>query len=163
MRPTAPHPTHKMSKWKHGVVVIIAEPRFGRWRECTRCGLGQSEAVSGRRDDDGIFRPCSAKPLTAEEEEEIRARHMDLECNEDRVWATLDAARAENAELRAKLAEAERERDRLTAIFDKYNDARLDLAADAASWEQQCEMARELALDLGRRLDEAVAALKRGE
>lgn len=54
------HPTHRMTKWRSTIVTIIATPRFGRLRECKKCGLEQAETGQGYFTNGPLLSPCKA-------------------------------------------------------------------------------------------------------
>lgn len=71
-----------------------------------------------------------------------------------------DAFRALEVD-KARLSSAIQRAEHLDAILARVDAKTLDLAADAASWQQQCEAARTMALEAMRERDEARELLKR--
>ena len=47
MKKSVVHKSHSMTKWKHTIVTIIDTSRFGRFRECKKCGAEQATTVAG--------------------------------------------------------------------------------------------------------------------
>lgn len=64
MKPKSPniHSSHKMTRWKEEIVTLVAEPRFGRIRECKYCHAEQAETVAGKGMHPELLRKCLSVP-----------------------------------------------------------------------------------------------------
>lgn len=52
------HPSHRMTPWESTIITITCTPRFGRIRECRRCGIEQAETVTGRHTNGPLTEKC---------------------------------------------------------------------------------------------------------
>ena len=58
------HPSHKMGKWEHTIVTIIATSRFGKIRRCKHCKAEQAETVAGKAMHDELRVECTKEDVT---------------------------------------------------------------------------------------------------
>lgn len=58
-RTTAPHRTHRMTRWETAVRAPAGTPRFYRVRSCKRCGEEEAIHVAGHFRG-GLDKPCRA-------------------------------------------------------------------------------------------------------
>lgn len=53
------HSSHKMTEWRHTIVTLIATPRFGEIRVCTKCGAEHARTVCGEDAHEELLYECN--------------------------------------------------------------------------------------------------------